>query len=166
MILFGTVVVLSLFGFGEVVNDLELSYGYVSTKAWRIFRPGANLPVPARSFVAHIQGTYPTKPRGKEVIMLSSVAARSAGLCSTCNNNNDVACGYRALRGYDALFCELFDISPNGGDRDVGARLVAVEVIAVGKKTEREIFKGLCINCENRETCGLAESEGGVWHCE
>ena len=99
--------------------------------------------------------------------MLSSVAARSAGLCSTCNNNNNgVACGYRALRGCDALYCEMFDISPNGSDGEVRARFVTVETVAVSEEVKPEVYKGLCINCENREICRLAKSEGGVWHCE
>lgn len=27
-------------------------------------------------------------------------------------------------------------------------------------------YKGLCMNCTNRETCLLPKAEGGVWHCE
>jgi hypothetical protein len=27
-------------------------------------------------------------------------------------------------------------------------------------------FKGLCSNCENRNTCVNSRMEGGVWHCE
>ena len=27
-------------------------------------------------------------------------------------------------------------------------------------------LKGLCINCENRETCILPKPAGGVWQCE
>ena len=99
--------------------------------------------------------------------MMSSLAARSAGLCSTCNNNNNgVACGYRALRGYDALFCEMFDISPDGRRGEVKTRFVTVKTSAVSEETGPEVYKGLCINCENRETCRLAKSEGGIWHCE
>ena len=28
------------------------------------------------------------------------------------------------------------------------------------------IDKGLCKNCENRETCTFPRPEGGVWHCD
>ena len=31
---------------------------------------------------------------------------------------------------------------------------------------EDNSFKGLCRNCENRETCLLPKSEAGVMHCE
>jgi hypothetical protein len=27
-------------------------------------------------------------------------------------------------------------------------------------------MKGLCLNCENRETCQYPISDGGVWHCD
>ena len=27
-------------------------------------------------------------------------------------------------------------------------------------------FKGLCMNCELRETCMFPKPTGGVWHCE
>jgi len=59
----------------------------------------------------------------------------------------------------------MFDTSPNGGG-DVEERLAAVDADAVGKEAEPEVYKGLCVNCENRETCRLAKSEGGIWHCE
>jgi hypothetical protein len=28
------------------------------------------------------------------------------------------------------------------------------------------VAKGLCANCENRDTCLMPHPEGGVWHCE
>ena len=27
-------------------------------------------------------------------------------------------------------------------------------------------YKGLCVNCEHRETCTLPKPKSGVWHCE
>ncbi len=27
-------------------------------------------------------------------------------------------------------------------------------------------MKGLCINCDNRDSCMLPTRDGGVWHCE
>ena len=35
----------------------------------------------------------------------------------------------------------------------------------VSYKSSPEIL-GLCVNCENRDTCKLRKPEGGVWHCE
>jgi len=34
------------------------------------------------------------------------------------------------------------------------------------EKSDRERFKGLCMNCDNRFECLLPRPEGGVWHCE
>lgn len=101
--------------------------------------------------------------------MSGTSEAKSIGICSTCNNC--LTCGYRALRGGDALFCEMFDDyvpSPNGGNGggDVGSPTVEIEADVVEKATESEVYKGLCVNCEDRRTCRLARSEGGVWHCE
>ena len=33
-------------------------------------------------------------------------------------------------------------------------------------QSEKRIFKGLCINCDNRFTCMLPRPVEGVWHCE
>lgn len=27
-------------------------------------------------------------------------------------------------------------------------------------------FAGLCVDCQNRNTCIYAKTNGGVWHCE
>lgn len=86
----------------------------------------------------------------------------SIGLCATCNNAS--TCVYRKARGFDALFCEMFDGSapPEGNRRRNAASIVemAPDSAAPGKR------KGLCVNCRNRETCTLPGAEEGVWHCE
>ena len=82
------------------------------------------------------------------------------GLCSTCNNA--ATCTYRALRGGDALFCEMFDdYVPESSLREsaaVGA--------AASEEPQALPYAGLCVNCESRNTCQWARAEGGVWHCE
>ncbi|MDI6808656.1 MAG: hypothetical protein QME66_06720 [Candidatus Eisenbacteria bacterium] len=35
-----------------------------------------------------------------------------------------------------------------------------------GKKKETAKYMGLCMNCEERETCTFLKTHGGVWHCE
>ena len=32
--------------------------------------------------------------------------------------------------------------------------------------TDRDLLKGLCCDCQNREDCALRMPEGGVWRCE
>ena len=92
--------------------------------------------------------------------MLSVAEVRSVGLCSTCNNRPD--CVYRLSRGVDAQYCEMFDCS-NGASR---AQTEASDAGMKPQAKEQTSLKGLCVNCDNRDTCTLPKAEGGVWHCE
>jgi hypothetical protein len=95
--------------------------------------------------------------------------ASTAGLCSTCYNNVDAACSYRALRGFDAQVCDMYDdrtpasVLLTSASGEPSARVVVTTRPAPPEST---VFKGLCVNCENRETCVMARAEGGIWHCE
>ncbi len=85
------------------------------------------------------------------------------GLCGTCDNAAE--CVYRRRRGFDALFCEMFDAigsNGNGGDR-------ATAVVIVEKEPDTQAslqVKGLCVNCVHRDVCKLPRPAEGVWHCE
>ena len=81
-------------------------------------------------------------------------------LCSTCNHAS--SCGTRSRPQRPVLFCEEFDA------------FVPVSTSTSGKTVSRKTpskqdatqYKGLCVNCENRETCTMHKDEGGIWHCE
>ncbi len=91
------------------------------------------------------------------------------GLCSTCNNNVDAVCSYRELRGFDAQCCEMHDERTPASALLTGAQGKPSARVVVASRpvpTESTEFKGLCINCENRETCLQSRIEGGIWHCE
>jgi len=93
--------------------------------------------------------------------------SRSAGLCSTCDNAS--FCGYRARRGFDAQYCELFENSSGAaiGASTVGNQTVSQTDIKDEPVTQEDSqLKGLCINCEIRDTCMLPRPIEGVWHCE
>jgi hypothetical protein len=102
----------------------------------------------------------------RDVEVTTPGAQSLTGLCVTCNNAAD--CVYRNRRGFDALFCELFEgqaISGNGSSAgDAASQVVAAHeeprVIDI-----REL-KGLCVNCAYRDVCKLPRPRGGVWHCE
>ncbi len=81
------------------------------------------------------------------------------GLCSTCNHAGD--CSVVRDGGSPVLECEEFDIwqPPSTAPRKSGAAPEASNRISAAAK-------GLCGDCENRETCGFVRPEGGVWHCE
>jgi hypothetical protein len=53
------------------------------------------------------------------------------------------------------------------GSRKIGRdRLTSDHASSRGRARDAGEYKGLCVNCANRETCLLPKSEGGVWHCE
>jgi hypothetical protein len=81
-------------------------------------------------------------------------------LCSTCNHAE--TCGSRSTPERPILFCELFEAS---APAPTAAPAAAPPAALAGGQGAVE-HKGLCANCENRETCTMARPEGGVWHCE
>jgi hypothetical protein len=95
--------------------------------------------------------------------MNSPLNAERPGLCMTCNNA--AYCVYRSQRGFDAIYCEMYDCHPlvkKGDDKEATITSVKPQ----SKKTIQHPCKGLCSNCENFENCLLPKPEEGVWHCE
>jgi hypothetical protein len=85
------------------------------------------------------------------------------GLCSTCNNAP--TCGYLKRRGFHAIQCELFDdYTPPESISPPAIQPAAPPPPQVSNVSVQE--KGLCVNCETRETCRYPRPSGGVWHCE
>jgi hypothetical protein len=88
------------------------------------------------------------------------------GLCMTCNN--EPTCFHRARRG-PALFCETFDDYVPATAR-IDARMPAPSAVAApparAAVADETTHTGLCMNCEQRRTCGHPKPAGGVWHCE
>ena len=79
-------------------------------------------------------------------------------LCSTCSHTE--SCGNRSTPQRPMFFCELFEVFvPPPPAAPAAAREPA------SPKDAGE-YKGLCVNCENADTCPAAQSEGGVWHCQ
>ena len=98
--------------------------------------------------------------------MSGSTGAGRTGLCSNCNNRS--YCVYRAGRGFDALYCEMFNGAAGSASvAESGER----ERLELAPRPDRMgIYEsnvtGLCVNCADREKCILPRPEGGVWHCE
>ncbi len=89
------------------------------------------------------------------------------GLCATCIHAPN--CVYRARRGHDAVYCELFEDSPEipSNPNPINSSSTKPNAPARdGDVHEPEKIKGLCINCAHRDTCRLPRPRGGVWHCE
>jgi len=93
--------------------------------------------------------------------MYTETSLEKSGLCFTCNNGS--ICVLREKRGFDAYYCETFDINASNGHGRIAQFVDEVKPLA--KKADSK-FLGLCSNCENCESCHLPKPDGGVWHCE
>jgi hypothetical protein len=82
------------------------------------------------------------------------------GLCLTCNNR--ATCFHQMRRGFDAIYCEMFDDYVS---------LPEIDGMADDSKSTLSVINSgtindLCVNCANRDTCRLPKPTGGIWHCE
>jgi len=83
------------------------------------------------------------------------------GLCRTCGHAPD--CGYVRNSEQPVVFCEEFDSSTLPMVED--AQPDALAPTAADMRLWDE-YKGLCMNCDTRETCAIRKPETGIWHCE
>ena len=83
---------------------------------------------------------------------------RSLGLCLTCNSKD--TCIRRENIRLPVLCCEEFDDATTL--RPERLKLSALPE----EKSDIDISMGLCCNCENRKSCKMRHSPGGIWHCE
>ena len=83
------------------------------------------------------------------------------GLCQTCDHAP--TCGYIRETEQPVVFCEEFDSSALPMVAD--AQPEAAAPTAADMRLWDE-YKGLCVNCDMRETCAIRKPETGIWHCE
>jgi len=85
------------------------------------------------------------------------------GLCITCKNAP--TCTYPRDPDRAVLECEEFEGHEplqrwaTGGD-------ISPRQVSAAKQEDSVKYKGLCVNCENREHCTFPKPESGVWRCE
>ncbi len=96
--------------------------------------------------------------------------AKSTDICQTCNHVSECAhYQHCQSQGKAILHCENFDDRPvlRVVENDI---LHETEHIPEPSKTSipyvQGRMKGLCINCEKRDSCHYPIRDGGVWHCE
>ena len=88
-------------------------------------------------------------------------------LCMTCNEAP--TCFQRKIHGKPVWYCEQFDdYVPQKAKVSY-----TIDTTQSSKQSQLKVdkeklngLKGLCCNCENRETCTYPKSNGGVWNCE
>lgn len=81
-------------------------------------------------------------------------------LCTTCNHVDECLVP-RSDSRRPVVYCEEFDDYSPAPPKENFAKKPLFEPVR-----EDFDFKGLCINCEHRDNCIQARTEGGVWHCE
>ena len=81
----------------------------------------------------------------------------SLGLCSTCNNSG--ICTRHREMVFPVHFCEQFDNA-------VPIPSKQKPPILADDEAALDMAMGLCCDCQNRASCTLQDSPGGVWHCE
>ncbi len=68
------------------------------------------------------------------------------------------------------FFCEEFDMRGGEAPSTIsGADALPLGRLPPAPISERDDcarYKGLCGNCDSRESCMYPKPEGGVWHCE
>ncbi|MGA2992725.1 MAG: hypothetical protein ABSD88_19825 [Candidatus Korobacteraceae bacterium] len=75
------------------------------------------------------------------------------GICSNCENLE--TCSYPSPIS-ETWFCEEYSVAPAKKE----LRVLPDQVEKPGNAK-----MGLCMNCEDRETCPLSKTEGGIWFC-
>lgn len=71
------------------------------------------------------------------------------GLCTNCALESD--CTYRKASHKIIIQCELYQLSDETHILQSNANLMQ---------------KGLCMNCNRVDSCGLPGKHTGIWHCE
>jgi len=82
------------------------------------------------------------------------------GICSTCNFA--ATCAYAKNSKKPIWFCEMFD-NTSTPEKKVKPRNKKLSSPELNNNLSK--YKGLCSNCEYHETCKLAHTAGGIWHC-
>ena len=90
--------------------------------------------------------------------------AKALGLCENCKSKG--GCGYLHDANEPIQFCEEYETEETAPKRKLS--LVKNDEMKAQDNSDKaaQKFKGLCVNCEKRDSCTLPKSKGGVWHCE
>lgn len=97
---------------------------------------------------------------------LNQPVVTNRGICSACVHEEE--CIYPRSRDQIVLNCGQFELCPPIAPLPPSRDQVELEELwkkSSGDRPGTEL-KGLCSNCDERDTCIYAKPAGGVWHCE
>ena len=95
-------------------------------------------------------------------VMTNGLRENTHSLCGTCRHAE--GCVLKGSGGTPIYECNEFESArsmefasePSDEASDGGG----------GRAQAADSAKGLCVNCESRDTCMFADMVYGVWHCE
>ena len=82
------------------------------------------------------------------------------GICSNCIHLND--CRYRMQIDKAFFHCDEHESSRPNETVNLSHSETPADMLT---DSDRK-YRGLCMNCDNRETCKIEKPETGIWHCE
>ena len=93
----------------------------------------------------------------REIVVEKEVVPDKKSICTTCIHSGH--CVYQGRSIKSIIACDEFESKTENPEQS--------EILSERRGAETEgLFKGLCANCNYRNTCMLADSVSGIWHCE
>ena len=92
------------------------------------------------------------------------------GICTNCRHQS--TCTFPGCADKPKLFCEEFEcLGASCAEAESGLGILNTKPAAMVKEqdageTDASKYLGLCVNCDNRESCNHPKPAGGVWYCE
>ena len=87
-------------------------------------------------------------------------------LCSTCKSAD--MCSFSGNHKHPIFYCDEFGHEESSCRKKIEEPpATSDEKLSASNKNKIVLnnYKGLCMNCENSETCTHPKPIGGVWHC-
>ena len=101
--------------------------------------------------------------RRKDEVRVAPERKEYQGLCTSCRNAP--SCTYPRDPDRAVVQCEEFE-GYELLQRSAPGGAVSPRQASAAKREDSGKYKGLCVNCENRQHCTFPKPESGVLHCE
>ena len=93
----------------------------------------------------------------------------SIGLCVNCKHST--ACTFCGSSDNPKQFCEEYEcMGASCSEIEPDIVVVSSEPVTTSEVVTSEqngcTYLGLCVNCDNRESCCHTAHAGGIWYCE
>lgn len=92
---------------------------------------------------------------------------KTKGLCNTCNFRE--TCVQQQKHGLPVLCCEEFDDFVKMSKMFPGQDSVLLSPEALNRSQKeheaQQLYKGVCLNCDNRDLCDSQKTSSAVWQC-